>query len=86
MIDINLKEHVRAAIRVQWPQFQQEHPHLAAAIDQQVLIEQATRAIAEDPEYQQTLAQAAAAGIVGSIMTDLVQRLAARWLRHLAPS
>ncbi|WP_428940573.1 hypothetical protein [Fontivita pretiosa] len=83
MNSIDLKEQVRVAIRSEWSRFEQEHPHLAAAIDQEILIEQAARAIADDSEYQQTMAQAAAAGMIASGASDLIRRLVGRFLREL---
>jgi hypothetical protein len=80
---VDLRQLVSRAIRSNWPAFEREHPHLAAAIDQQLLVEEAVRSISDDPEYQLALAQAAAAGVVASEVADLVARLVGRWLRGL---
>jgi hypothetical protein len=83
MNSINLKEQVRVAIRSEWSRFQQEHPHLAAAIDQEILIERAACAIADDPEYQQAMVQASAAGMIASGASEVIGRLIGRFLREL---
>jgi hypothetical protein len=83
MNSINLKDEVRRAIDESWPQFEADHPHLAAAIDQEMLVMEATRAISEDPEFNAAMQQAAAAGIVATGLHDAVVRLTRRWLWQL---
>jgi hypothetical protein len=83
MNSINLKDEVRRAINVSWPQFEADHPHLAAAIDQEILLMEATRAISEDPEFNAAMQQAQAAGIVATGVGDVIEALVRRWLRSL---
>jgi hypothetical protein len=83
MNSINLKDEVRRAIDASWPQFQADHPHLAAAIDQDILVMEATRAISEDPEFNAAMQSAAAAGIIATGLGDMITRLTRRWLWSL---
>jgi hypothetical protein len=83
MNSINLKEEVRRAIDASWPQFQADHPHLAAAIDQEILLSEATRSISEDPEFAAAMQQAQAAGIIAAGLGDVIGNLTRRWLRNL---
>lgn len=83
MNSIDIKQEVRRAIDASWSQFEIDHPHLAAAIDQQILVQEAVRAVADDPEFKSAMAEAAAAGVIASGLSDLVSRLTRRWLRAL---
>jgi len=80
---INLKEQVRAAIRSTWPEFAESHPHLAAVIDEDLLVEGAVANLADDPEYQQAIRNADAAGTVAQGIADLIVRLVNRWINRL---
>ena len=55
MITANLRDEVQRAIESEWPGFEQNHPRLAAIIDQDLLAEQATASLADDPECRQML-------------------------------
>lgn len=83
MITIQLKDEVRKSIQSGWPEFESQHPHLAAAIDQQLLIEQTTARLIDDPDYQQAIAQAQAAGVAGTAVVDLVSRFVTRVLKGI---
>jgi hypothetical protein len=83
MNQIDLKEHVRAAVRSNWPDFAQAHPHLAGVIDEDLLVEGAASSLVDDPEYQDAMRQAQAAGAVAQGITDLVVRLVNRWINRL---
>ena len=83
MNEINLKEQVRTAIQSAWPAFEQSHPHLAAVIDEDLLVESAATNLADDPEYQDAMRQADAAGIAAQTITDIVERFVTKWLARL---
>ena len=80
MSHIQLKDTVRAAIHSGWDAFAQDHPRLAMVLDEQLLVEQATQSIQEDPEYMEAMSQATVTGIVADGIFDLVQKLVTRWL------
>jgi len=83
MNTIDLKEHVRRAIKRDWPAFASAHPRLAAVLDESLLVEQATQSLSQDPEFQHALHRAAAAGVIAEVLTDLVPRRVTAWLRAL---
>jgi ribosomal protein L5 len=58
----DLREQVQKVVRDAWPQFQLNHPHLAAAMDEIVLTDQISQSLADDPEFQQALHQAETVG------------------------
>jgi hypothetical protein len=80
MTKSQLKDNVRAAIHSGWDAFAQDHPRLAAVLDEELLIEQATQSIADDPQYQQTMSQASVTGIAADSLAPLIQKLVTRWL------
>jgi hypothetical protein len=81
---INLKYEVTRAVRREWRAFAAEHPRLAAVLDETVVADAAARCIADDPEYREAMATAAAVGAGAAVVSDVVARLVARWLRALA--
>lgn len=83
MKTIDMKDIVERAIQADWARFAQDHPRLAAAIDRQVLVEEATRALSDDPQFLQALARASAAGVLSESVVDLVLPLVSQWLRRL---
>ncbi len=79
-----LRDRVREQVDVNWSEFERSHPHLAAAIDRTVLIDQAVRRIADDPAYRAAMDRAAldraaldAGGRVGQVIATWVKRLLA---------
>ena len=80
MTRIQLKEAVRAAIYSGWDAFAADHPRLAMVLDEQLLVEQATQSIEDDPQYKEAMSQAIAMGIAADGLFDLVQKLVTRWL------
>jgi len=83
---VQLREQVRQAIGQEWATFEAAHPHLAAAVDQELLVNQAMASLADDPAYCDALASAQAAGmVVGALgpLRDMVTRLVRDWLRAL---
>lgn len=80
MSQIDLKQVVRIAIRNGWDAFAQDHPRLATVLDEQLLVEQATQSIADDPQFQQALSKASVAGITAESVVELAQKFVTRWL------
>ena len=80
---IDLRDHVRRAISSSWDAFAREHPLLSQAIDQDLLVEQAMSCIADDPEYQAAMDQAAAVGIGMAALESFVARFVGRWIKAL---
>jgi hypothetical protein len=80
MNNIDMKAHVIKAIQTQWPSFAANHPHLAAAVDQTLLIEQGVAMLADDPEYQHALLAADASTVAVDVLSEIVSRIVARWL------
>ncbi|HRK32405.1 MAG TPA: hypothetical protein PLD59_15175 [Tepidisphaeraceae bacterium] len=79
MSRIYLKGEVERAMTTSWQAFAEEHPRLAAVLDRQVLIEEATQALRSDGEFNRTLQRAQAAGMVAECVRDFVEQ----WLRRL---
>ena len=77
---IDVKAEVEKAINAEWAAFAQRHPHLAAALDQQLLAEQAMTALADDPEYQQAIAQAQQMDNGIATLAALVLKFIRHWL------
>ena len=80
MTQIQLKDAVRAAIHSGWETFAQYHPRLAEVLDEQLLVEQATQSILDDPQYQEAIVQASTTGMALDGLFELVQKLVTRWL------
>lgn len=84
MTQIDLKTQVASAVAVRWTDFAAKHPHLAAVIDTSVLIEEAAESLANDPSYQDALAEARTAetglAVVVSVVDQYVVKLIARLL------
>ena len=83
MLTINLKEEVQKAVALEWPKFAAEHPRLAEAIDQSVLVEQATTSLADDPAYRAAMENAAAAGGTGEAIIALIAQFVGDWIKRL---
>ncbi len=65
----DLKTHIAAAVAVRWDDFATKHPMLAGVIDQTLLIENVSDALANDPEYQAAVAvtRTAEAGVTALV-------------------
>jgi hypothetical protein len=75
-----LKDIVAAQLEIHWTQFQQEHPHLAAAIERTRLIESTVARITDDPQYKHAMRLAAQdEGMQETV--EKLKDLADRWLR-----
>jgi hypothetical protein len=64
---IDVKKEVEQAVGTEWSAFAARHPHLAAALDQELLVEQAIASLADDPDYRAAMGQAAVGGAAESI-------------------
>jgi hypothetical protein len=83
MATIDLRAQVASAVRGEWPAFSAAHPKLAAVLDETLLVEGAVASLAEDPEYQQTMASAEAIGAGAECVATLISRLVSQWLQRL---
>lgn len=83
MQQINLKDEVQKVLAIEWQAFAQRHPHLAEAIDQTVLAEQAAASIGDDPEYLKAMDVAAAAGDAGTAALNVIGPFVKNWLGRL---
>jgi hypothetical protein len=59
---MDLKDQVRRALNEEWPAFAQAHPLLSAAIDLELLVEQAADSLADDVDYRRAMEQAQSTG------------------------
>ena len=83
MKTMQLKDMVEQAIRQQWPAFAENHPHLATVLEEEVLVDAATASLADDPDYQHAMADAAALGLGIETLAEPVMKWVAGWLRKL---
>jgi hypothetical protein len=83
MASIDVQEEVRRAVRDEWPRFVDQHPRLAAVLDETLVTQAAIESIADDPEYQEAMTTAAAVGAGAEVVASVVQRLVGKWLRQL---
>ena len=83
MTSIDLKEEVRRAVDGEWAGFAQRHPRLAEVVDQDLMVEAAVASIADDPDYQNAIAQAQSQGSFGGALMDLVREFVKHWLMQL---
>ncbi|HEV7302128.1 MAG TPA: hypothetical protein VGN72_22515 [Tepidisphaeraceae bacterium] len=86
MNTLNVRPLVEQAISKEWPTFAAEHPRLAAILHDDLLLESAVASLHDDPEYQQAMAHATAAGLAADALGDLVGRVVHRFLRGLLGS
>jgi hypothetical protein len=84
MKKIDLKRLVAEAVESTWSDFAAEHPRLAAAIDQSLLIEQAADLLEDDPAYREAMRKAQAVETIGQGLESFVTTWIAKWLRSLA--
>jgi hypothetical protein len=81
---IELKPEIERALKTRWPRFAEEHPNLAAALDQGAIIEQATASLRDDPEFVAAIANASTARRAGEAVAEVVGRFVGAWLGRLA--
>lgn len=79
---ISLRDEVQKALAVEWPKFAADHPRLAAAVDQTLLVEQAVASIADSAEFRSAMEEAATAQS-GGWLTDLVRQFVMKWVGKL---
>ncbi|MEX0654515.1 MAG: hypothetical protein WD534_04875 [Phycisphaeraceae bacterium] len=53
-----LRDVIEKQLNVQWTQWAQAHPNLAAAIDRTRLVESAVQQVRDDPTFQQAMRDA----------------------------
>ena len=83
MNTIDLKEEVRRAIKTEWPRFAEEHPRLAAVMDESLLLEPAIEALNDDAEFREAMETAASIGAAAEVVAGVVNNMVYRWLRQL---
>ncbi len=83
MQTINLRDEVKKALDGQWETFAQQHPHLASAIDTQLLAEQAADLLEDDPDYRAAMEEASAAGLAAQTVGGIVVKFVREFLRRL---
>lgn len=83
MNQIDLKRRVADAIDLEWDRYTRDHPNLARVIDRRLLVEQATRTIADDPHYQTAMQHSAAVGISARVIQSVVEHLVSKLLDRL---
>ncbi|MGC4030760.1 MAG: hypothetical protein QM754_03275 [Tepidisphaeraceae bacterium] len=74
MSTIDLKKQVAAAVSVRWDEFVRRHPNVAAVVDQQMLVDNAAAAIANDAAYQQAMQTAREINAGLDILVGIVDR------------
>ncbi len=83
MNTIDVKEQVRQALAQEWPAFVSAHPHMAAAMDETLLIEPAMQSLADDPDYQSAMQTAAEVGSGAEVVGSIISKLVRNWLKQL---
>lgn len=83
MRSVQLRQVVQKEIGQQWPAFAEKHPHLAAAIDQRLLVEQAMQRLCDDPAYREAMEQASVSAVGIGIVGDMVRGFVREWLGRL---
>src|SRR4051794_39099185 len=72
MNTIDIKTIVSSALSREWRAFELDHRPLAAVLDQSLMVEQATKSLADDPEYQEVIPRAQAEGFAANVITDAI--------------
>ena len=83
MQSMNLKDEVSKALEMEWEAFAAAHPRLAAAIDREVLVEEATASLSDDPLYRAAMEEAATMSVPAGLVTDLVRTVVKQVLDRL---
>ncbi len=73
MQSLDLQQLITTCINQSWPEFEREHPRLAAILDRSLLLEEAQRQLEHDPAYQQAIAQAQHCAATGEELLQFVQ-------------
>ena len=77
-----LRQLVRGRLDLQWADFADQHPHLAAVIERSVLIEQVIERLTDDPAYQEAMQQAAVDRQTLAV-TDRAVAFVDTWIRRV---
>ncbi len=78
-----IRKQVEEAAGLEWAQFEARHPALAAVLDQDLVIQVTTARLADDPDFQKALNDAAAAGLGAQALRDLLRGEVRMWLEKL---
>ncbi len=84
MNTIDIKPLVEAAVHRAWDDFAADHPQLAKVLSEELLVESTLAELDKDPEYQSSITNAAAAGVMAETLGDLVGKLLRQVLNKLA--
>ncbi len=79
----DLKSHVAAALREEWPAFAARHPHLSAAIEETAWVVVVADSIRDDPQFQSALASAKTLGTLLDQGQHLVRNFVGEFLKRL---
>jgi hypothetical protein len=77
------RELVRQAVGMEWETFAARHPKLAGVLDRDNIIQAAQTELADDPEYQRAMTEAAAAGMGAAALSHVVRSFVKDWLARL---
>lgn len=80
--EIRLQDQVREALRTEWPAFAARHPHLAAVLDETLVVPHLADLLEDDPAYRQAMAQADAAH-AAAVALEHARRLVLAWLKQI---
>ena len=83
MNSIYLRGEVERALNIEWDRFAAEHPNLAAQLDREVLIEEATTQLRHDAEFNDVLIRAQACGQGLGAAVDFIQNWVGPFLRRM---
>ena len=83
MPEETLKQQVQTALREQWSEFAESHPHLAAAIDDDFWVGVIADSIDGDPAYQKAMADAYALGVAMEKGPAIVREFVGKWLKKI---
>lgn len=80
---MDLRQHVRDAIRAEWPKFSRRHPHLAAVLEETLVVPHVADLLEDDPEYRHAMAQADAAQ-AAAVAIEHARRFVIAWLGRIS--
>jgi hypothetical protein len=79
----DLQDHVAAAVKDEWKNFEQEHPRLAEFIDQSQLVAGAAAALRDDPEYAEAIGQATEIASAAESLGTIVRKFVGEWIKKI---
>ena len=83
MKTIDVKQQVEVAVGTRWDDFAAAHPKLAGVIDQHLLVQSVQQSLADDTEYQKTLANAQACNASLETVLKLIDKYVVKWMGKL---